>query len=396
MRVNLQLCVATLSSSLVLAACSEADPPAAGDGSSSTTDANSTGAGPVTPNPGTPDPSATGGTGADTGGTTDSGTTSTGDSDDDMGGMPPVDFDLGGLPDAPKVPEPIPDFDCDDVPESFVSYQQIAGPRGYHGLEITRSGLMIGSDGSSLIDSTYAGDWGVFIPGIGQGQQMDWLPDGDLAHATSNGAITRIRLDGTTEVIRPGVNGYGVVLGPDEQLYITTGNSGNTVQRLDPISGDIETIITSPGPTLHSVGFSVDGTRMYIGTVGGGGVMYYVDFNGAMDPGPTTIFTTDATTGGSNWHDAVAVDACGYVYTTDYYSSNMFRVTPGGDGVLYWNPADNGHYPHGLVWGTGDHGWQDDALYFPQPYDSNNVGELVVGVPPATFEGVVSNAPPHL
>jgi len=393
MRLKAQFCGVVFLSAAALAGCGDSDPMDA-EGSSSTADAPSSG----TPTPGddapqTPDPGTTGSVSGDS---DTGGTVGTADSGDDMNAMPPVSFDLGVLPDAPKVPEPIPDFDCNDVPDEFVSFQLISGPRGYHGLEIASNGLMLGSDGSSLIDSTSNGDWGVFIPGIGAGQQMDWLPDNDLAHATSDGAITRIRLDATTEVIRPGVGAYGVVLGPDNQLYITTGNGGNTVQRLDPISGDIETIITSPGPTLHSVGFSIDGTRMYIGTIGGGGTVYYVDFNGAMDPGPTNIFTTDATLSGSNWHDGVAVDACGYVYVTDYSSRNMWRMSPGGDGILFWDPANQGHYAHGLVWGTGEDGWVYDALYFPQPYNNNNVGEVVTGVPPGTFPGVVSNAPPHL
>ncbi len=116
-----------------------------------------------------------------------------------------------------------------------------------------------------------------------------------------------------------------------------------------------------------------------------------------MNPiGDLQVFTTGASAGGSNWHDAIAVDACGYVYVTDYNSRNLYRVSAGGDAILFWDPADQGHYAHGLVWGTGEHGWKGDALYFPQPYNSNSVGEVVVGVPPAGYGGVVSNAPAPL
>ncbi len=349
----------------------------------------------------TPDPTQTT-TSADTGPLPDSGGTTTmpmsgTSTGEDPGSTsnPPL-FDFGGIPDAPTMPPPpLPEFDCAAVADQYMDFQVIPGARGYHGLAITPDGLAIGSDGSSLIESTYDGMWSVFIPGIGAGQQMDWLPDGDLAHATSDGAITRIALDGTTQVIQPAVNAYGVIVGPDDLIYATSNFGGDAIYRIDPIAGGQNVWLPSNGSNLHSFNFSPDYSRMYVGTIGNG-TLYYVDIDASMNPvGGLQVLATGVGQG-HGWHDAVEVDLCGYIYVPDYYSRNLYRISPSGDVVLYWDPANQGHYAHGLTWGTGEHGWREDALYFPQPYNSNNVGEVVVGTPPANWPAIPINPPPPL
>lgn len=318
----------------------------------------------------------------------DSGNTSTGmgtsSSTDGSGTSMMMDM---GMADMPPFGET---FDCDEVPDQLVSYELIEGPRGYHGLAISSEGLMIGSDGASLIQSTYDGQWEVFIPGIGNGQQMDWLLDGDLAHATDNGALTRIRSDGTTDIITGGVNAYGVIRGPDDLVYITS--NGGLIQRIDPDTGNTQNLLNIPDGTAHGFDFNPAGDRIYVGTIGSGTV-YYVDFDDNMMPISQPLPLTNSVGEGSSWHDAVAVDACGNLYIPDFWSSNIYRVRPNGDTSVYWQPPDSAFYAHGLVWGTGEDGWRIDAFYFPQPYNGNTVGEIVVGAPPRDFEGMVLNAP---
>ena len=287
--------------------------------------------------------------------------------------------------------EPLDPIDCDLAPTMVVSTALIPNARGYHGLAITPDGLIIGSDNSSLIASTYRGDTSVFIPGADIGEQMDWLPDGDIAFV-GNSALLRLGLKGTSEVIQSTSGAYGVTIGPDDMAYVV---GWNGLTRIDPITGAQENLFVVNGANaLHSMGFSPDGSRAYIGTVGDGRI-YYVDFDGAMDP--TTgleIFAYAESSGGAAWHDAVAVDACGNLYVPDYNSSNMWRVTPAGDAEHFWVAAQFNDYGHGAVWGTGEHGWKSDALYVPQPYNQNTVTEVVVGVPSNKYEGPVINAVP--
>ena len=310
--------------------------------------------------------------------------------------------DAAWSPDAITLPNPDagpPDadtsvtFDCATIPAGPVSSKTIAGARGYHGLAIAPDGHIIGSDGSSLIKSTYTSDWSVFSPGIGWGQQMDWLPNGDLVMATDDDALTRIDSTGARTPIAFDVSAYGVVLGPDKLIYAVESWNGNVVT-VDPVSGQKKNVVTGvTQATAHSAQFSPDGSRMYIGTIGSGTVYYVdVDINGNVID-DVKVFATNV---GGGWHDAIGVDACGNLYVPDYNTSNVYRVSPSGVVSTYWVAPGFDSYPHGLVWGTGTNGWRADALYLPQPYNGNTVIEIVVGAPSREFEGTVINAPPML
>ncbi len=286
------------------------------------------------------------------------------------------------------------EFDCLNVPEEAESWQLIEGARGYHGLAIVPDGRIIGSDGSSLVTSTYDGATGLLVPGIGSGQQMDILLDGDIAYAASGGALTRVRLDGTIDTIRENVGAYGVRVGHDGMVYAVRDWEDNGLVRIDPTTGDEEALFFA-SPAGHSMGFSPDWGRMYMGTVGDNRRVYYADVDATLTPTmEMAVLTDEVGEGNSNWHDAVAVDACGNLYIPDYWSKNIYRVTPLGESSIYWTPSESSYYGHGLIWGTGQYGWRADALYMPNPYNNNTVAELVIGVPGRSFEGTVLNAPP--
>jgi DNA-binding beta-propeller fold protein YncE len=285
-------------------------------------------------------------------------------------------------------------FDCDTIPSAPVSTTTMTGARGYHGLAITPDGDIIGSDGSSLIKSNYDNDWSVFVAGIGWGEQMDWLPDGDLVMATDNSGLARIDSTGAIIPIASDINAYGVVLGPDELIYAVISWDNSRVVAVDPDTGLYTDVVTGiDQATPHSADFSPDGKRMYIGTIGSGTV-YYVDIddNGNVID-DAKVFATNV---GGGWHDAIGVDACGNIYVPDYNTSNLYKVTPSGQVSTYWVAPQFEAYPHGLVWGTGTNGWRADAMYLPQPYNGNTVIEIVVGAPSRDFQGTVLNPPPVL
>ena len=78
--------------------------------------------------------------------------------------------------------------------------------------------------------------------------------------------------------------------------------------------------------------------------------------------------------------DGLTMDACGYLYVPSYEERALFRVSPEGKVIRYFQ-FEPAKYGHGLEWGSGIGGWNANALYLPQPYDGNTVVEVVVGVP---------------
>ncbi len=303
------------------------------------------------------------------------------------------------VPDA----SPLPVFDCANLPTAPTSVRLLDGARGYHGLAITPAGDMLGTEsGGSLVRANYSGESSAFIPNTGIGEQMDWQGDGSLAMASDDGLV-RITLSGEVSNIAPNVYAYGVVVGPDKMIYVTDDSAA--LVRINPANGATETLLEGvdfgQGPGLeqarHSLAFSRDGRRIFIGliTYEGAGEVHYVDLDADMNVvGEEKVFATGVgETGQGGWHDAVGVDACGNLYIPDYFSSNIYRVSQSGEVSVFWSPPQQEHYAHGLVWGTGEHGWRRDALYVPQPYNNHSVTELVIGIPSKDYPGEVLNRP---
>ena len=87
-----------------------------------------------------------------------------------------------------------------------------------------------------------------------------------------------------------------------------------------------------------------------------------------------------ATIPGSSYQDGLGVDICGNLYVPVYDDSVLYRVTPDGKVSAFYQFTFS-QYGHGLQWGSGVGGFDDAALYLPQPYDDNTVVELKIGVP---------------
>jgi len=310
----------------------------------------------------------------------DSGDDDTSDDDDDTADDDTGDDDSAAV------------FDCATIPPDPLSETIIAGATGYHGLAFDGAGHIIGSDNSALIRSDYQGNWSLFVPGQGMLEQMATLPNGDLLISSAeDGALRRVTAGGTVTTIAPDIWAYGVVIGPDGLIYAA---NWDRIYRVDPTTGAAASWATLPyGEAPHAIDFSVDFTRMYVGTVNNNiGTVYSLELDANLEPtGPATIFAIDV---GFGYHDAVGVDCCGNLYVADYYAKQLFRISPAGaiDRYVDWSPDATG-YGHGLVWGDGVGGWRTDAIYLPLPYGNNQVVEIVIGVPDRLFPGTVLNAP---
>jgi len=282
-------------------------------------------------------------------------------------------------------------IDCSLTVPIAASSQVVTGARGYHGLVFNDLGEIVGSDGSSLIAADSLGNWRVFLPGTGNLEQLDRLSDGTIiAGSSSDGLVFRIDTNGAVTPLASISSVYGVRVGPDDLVYVA---NWDAIYRIDPISGTVTTWLDNNSYSPKVLDFSHDLTKMYFGTISTGGDVYSVDLDANYDPiGPPVLL---ASTPGS-WHDGLAVDVCGNIYVAEYNTSGMYLISPSGNvSTLFTAPGGGGpdYYGHGVVFGTGTDGWLADAIYFPQPYNDDTVGEAIVGIPHRSYTGPVINQP---
>jgi DNA-binding beta-propeller fold protein YncE len=266
--------------------------------------------------------------------------------------------------------------DCSAVLGQPISVTELDRPRGYHGLAFDPDGNIIGSDGNNLIKVAFDGTMTPWALGLGTVQEMDWLPDGDLAVAVvSTGAIVRISPEGTGSPIATDVGAYGIRVGPDGMIYAS---NEDKLYRIDPDTGDKTSVFPDvAGFSPQVVEWSPDNTRIYIGNHGGGEI-YYADLDAEFLPvGNPTLLTSGV--GSGPYMDCMVVDECGNIYACDYSQNNLYRISPDGNVGLFVNHSSN-QYGHGAVFGVTTGGWNEHAIYQPQPYDGDTVIEIDIGV----------------
>jgi hypothetical protein len=320
---------------------------------------------------------------------TDSGT-DTDDTDTDDTDDTDTDTDDTDTDDTGDTDDTTPDLksvDCAKLSSAPLSIESVPGAKAYHGITFDDDGHIIGSDNSSLIKSTRDGDWDILAPSIGWAEQIDRLHDGDIAVlATQNTSVKRVSMAGAASTLATSVSGYGLTVGPDGMVYVA--NYQNIV-RIDPDTGEKTNLfgnIASTSPKV--VAFNTDNSTMYYGSLSGGRV-YSVELDEDYNPiGQPEVFAV----GVGGWHDGIGVDVCGNVYVADYSYTALYKITPEGVVSIYHDYTGNS-YGHGLVWGSGLGGFREDALYVPQPYNNNNVLEVIIGVPMQGWEGEVLNGP---
>jgi hypothetical protein len=279
-----------------------------------------------------------------------------------------------------------PAFDCSAVPDLPLEITQMDGHTAWHDVAFTADGYMVGWDWSALLKMSYAGDVELLAPTVGELEGMDFLSNGDLIAADSAmGRLLRITEAGSVMNLSTGFSGegnaipYGVLVGPDGMVYAA---GGPYVHRVDPQSGDRETLVELAGRDLRAVHFSLDFDLMYIAARTISGDVYAVELDDDLEPtGEPFVFTTGVGEDGSEaWHDGLGVDVCGNLYVPEFTANNLYRVSPEGDVELIvdW---DHDRYGHNVKWGSGVGGWKDQSIYLPQPYNGRTVVEVDLGVP---------------
>lgn len=269
--------------------------------------------------------------------------------------------------------------DCDAIPDSVGPLQAVPHARGHNGLAFDALGHMVGSDGTSLIRATADGSAELWVPDVGAGEQLAFLPDGDLVFVNSSGVVLRISPDGAITRLAE-VNAYGMSIGPDGFVY--TANL-EVVHRIDPATGDRSAVLRDI-ELPKVVSWSPDRTLMYVGTaLTEHGDIWEID----VDPDTLEVLGSPrllANTGPWGWQDALGVDACGNIYVPEFHEATLWRFTPDGVGTRLLQLTEQ-TYTHGLAWGSGVGGWSDRSLFLPHPNDGHRVSELPIGVPRATW-----------
>mgnify|MGYP005837180529 CR=1 FL=1 len=253
-------------------------------------------------------------------------------------------------------------------------------PQGFHDIAFDHDGYLAGFDGTALVRSTRDFQRQVISSSVTTVEGMEYLSDGRLAVADTTYGVLLFGPDGSFVHLAPDILGFAIVRGPDEHLYVT--DMASRVYRIQPHTGVVEIWIDFEDfPELahqmpRTLNFSLDYKKAYIGTFGE--PVYEVDLDPNFNPRSAPRLFVNLWEG-AQWVDGLAVDQCGNLYFP-IWPTHLLRVTPEGQISSYHTFVET-EYGHGLKWGSGKGGWRTDALYMPQPYHSNTVVEVVVGVP---------------
>ena len=225
-------------------------------------------------------------------------------------------------------PDTPPAVDCLGLSPGPRSVTELGRPRGYHDLAFSDDGEIIGSDGSALVAVDRQDNLRVYAP-VSGAEGIDRLADGTLIVASSEGLV-KVSPEGAVVPLAPGVQAYGVTVGPDGLVYAGT---NGVLYRVDPSSGSVDTYLdpqTLPEPfAARTINFDVEHSLMYIGSFGD--TVYVLPIDAQLNPaGSPRRFAS--VQGGGPYFDGLGVDACGNLYVPSYTHSALYRFGPDGEG----------------------------------------------------------------
>lgn len=279
-------------------------------------------------------------------------------------------------------------FDCRSVPSTVPAMSRLSGPKAGRGIAFDALGNCYGVSEPHLFRSGYQSGAQLFLAELGELDQLEMLPSGNLVLAVSGSeSLLRITPGGEQTTLASGIVVYGLRTGPDGNIYAATRDA---IYKIDPSTGERVVFVNAVGFSPRVVDFAPDGSWLYIGTEKSQGRVYRVPLGPGLEPlgEPEILATVDG-----NWHDGLGVDTCGYLYLVDYETSAIYRISPDGGSIKTLYSGDRASYAHGIAWGRGVGGWSEYAIYLPMPGAGDTVGELVVGVPYRTWGGATINRP---
>lgn len=286
-----------------------------------------------------------------------------------------------------------PPFDCSQIPHPPFEVTRIAQARIHEDLAFDAEGNVVGWGDNSLFRTPYSGDPRPFAPGTPTVYGMRFLPNGDLVAADGvTGSLLRIEPDGTIHTVLSGLSfPNGVTVDMQGQVYLGE-FGGNRVSRVDPMTGDVTTLLDGTVPSPNGISFDPTYRRLYIGGWAEY-ILYALEIGEDGTPGDLTHFAEQPITMGGLLH-GLATDVCGNVYSSEIFGgyatggygpgSIVYRIPPGGgEREILFDTSDIGETDaliSNIEWGSGIGGWGADNLYLTHDY-TGGVYELRIGVP---------------
>ncbi len=269
-------------------------------------------------------------------------------------------------------------IDCDNLPQGPFSYTVLYGPKATEDMAFDDQGHVIGADNGNLFQSTYDGQFTIYLPNAGGFiAGLRALPTGEIVYAdVSSGTMFRVDKQGVKNAVLSGLqyaNGLEVDL--DGYVYAAE-QDGSRVRRIDPWTGDYD-VVADDLYNPNGVSFSPDYRTLYIGSFGGGTILQ-LEFDKAGNPLGVSPLYTDL---GNGMLDGMGVDACGNVYVCEYIEAKVWRISPDGkERSLVVDLGPETDWIPNMQWGSGVGGWQADHLYVLD-ISANKMYEVPVGVP---------------
>lgn len=275
----------------------------------------------------------------------------------------PTDFDCTALPEGPFdiVPFDVQteeDFDFDG--DGFVVYQQ----------------------NSTLVGVDQYGNERVYAAGVSgdpAGVQVLYSTDIVVA-AQDSGTLERVNVQtgNTTTIISGLVQANGIEVGSGDRLYFTEFTTNGSVRWFDPTSGTGEIISDATSP--NGLALSPDEQVLYVAGGAFGGNSSILAFDRISDDkwedAPRVIYD------GNDEFDGVEVDMCGNIYTIEFSSGHLYRITPDGSDATLLAVVDDPQAGwtawNSIRWGNDIGGWSSTSLYLT---NRSNLWEVNLGVP---------------
>jgi hypothetical protein len=223
-------------------------------------------------------------------------------------------------------------------------------------------GYILYQGGNDLVGEKPGGVFNVISPGISSDASgIQVLGSGDVIVASPDqGNIKYVYRDTGVNVLLVGglSSPNGLEIGPGDILYFTE-LFGGRLRWIDPVTregGTLDDTLDQP----NGLAFSPDAHTLYVTANGGGasdGILKY---------------TWDGTTwsnrelfldGEGSFFDSVETDVCGNVYTVEFSTGKVFRISPDGQvrDILVDIPIAGSFAA--VKWGNGVEYWQTSTLY---------------------------------
>lgn len=267
----------------------------------------------------------------------------------------------------PTKPEPI---TCDNLPEGPLNWSWL-DIQMEEDFDIDQFGYALIQDGGNVIGKNLSGDLKLVST------TASWDASGiQVLH--SGGIVIGAQDEGSIKLVDPVTGGAVLLMGnmvqpngleveSTDRIYVSEMTIGGSVRWYDVATGDSGAVITG----MHmpnGVVLSPDEQTLYIGghtNAGANGAIWAVD-----RLGPDTWDAANARVlhemPGKDF-DGVEVDICGNIYTVEYQTGKVVRISPdGADVTVIADIEDPGGWSveyNSLRWGNGVDGWDPLVLY---------------------------------